>query len=238
MKNTKQTQTIFLFLFIVFNLQAQLSLSPQMSYIKLGGDSDVNSLGLGLKIEFGKDGNSVLYGGGNYYLSGKILDITEGLALSSSTSPSYIDIDVVYDINIVHLFLGGKRYLLGNYEEDNFGLYFMVEGGYMLMPITTKLSSYDKTLYASSIEDGAKETLSGLTLAGGIGVEKYLGMGFAFAEAKYNFPANQVNGLTVSVDIPSSLNFNVGLRIPFYEMSGSQPTKSKAKSKSKRKSKK
>ncbi len=54
-----------------------------------------------------------------------------------------------------------------------------------------------------------------LTIDLGVGVEKELGFGYLFSGLKFNLPANKQGDQIVTVNIPASISFNFGVRIPF-----------------------
>ncbi|MGB0176330.1 MAG: hypothetical protein ACPF9D_04135 [Owenweeksia sp.] len=214
MKSIKRIAAILFISLLSSQAYSQISIGGQVSYLNLFGGSGLKNFGLGVKGDYALNDETVLSGGVNYYLPSTYSDFTYGTANSSQTSPTQIEIDVEYKVSFIHLYFGGRRYFVGDYEDD-FGFYGLAEVGLLMAPVTTTLGEYDESRYNTSIEDGAKETLINFTLNLGVGVEKELDFGYIFGDLKLNLPANQANGQYVPVEIPTSLSVNAGVRVPF-----------------------
>lgn len=238
MKSIKQIITIVFLSLLSSQAYSQISVGGQASYLNLFGDIGLKNFGFGIKGEYAIKDKIVISGGVNYYLASKYSEITFANAIDGQTSPSQIEVDVEQKVSFIQLYFGGKRYFVGDYEAD-FGLYGLAEAGYLVVPITTSLGNFDNTLYSTFEEDGAKQTLTNFTLNFGFGLEKNLEFGYLFADLKLNLPANQVNGQTVAIEIPTSASINVGVRIPLQSNTKyKKNTKTKSKTNTKAKSKK
>lgn len=137
MKSIKQILFVAIITLLSSQAIAQFSAGGQVSYLNLFGGTGIKSLGFGLKGEYGYSDNTVITGGVNYFLGSKFSETTYGNAASNQTSPSQIEVDLEYKITFIHLYVGAKRYFVGEYEDD-FGLYGIGEAGYMVAPIGTE----------------------------------------------------------------------------------------------------
>ena len=201
---------------ILFSIQAygQISVGGNISYLNVFGGTGLKNIGVGFKGDYAMDERTVFSGGLNYFLPSKYSSSNYGTSYSSQTSPNQIDINVDYKISFIQLYIGGRRYFAGDYEDD-FGFYGLAELGLLMSPVTAQVEKFDNTLYYTNVKDGDKETLSNFTVNFGIGIEKNMDFGYLFGDMKFIIPANQVNGQTVSIQIPASLSLNAGVRIPF-----------------------
>ena len=198
---------------------AQLSFSPQLSFLKTfaGGDS---YFGVGAKLEYGLGDKTSAYGGFNYYLPKSLDAVAYQNALSSTTSPGQVQVDLTRKQNYMHAFFGAKRYFVGEYDDrDIFGLYGLLELGLMATPVKYSANAeqdadYDITVY-EEYED-QKDTYLGLPIGFGLGLELNFDALYFFVDGKLNIPANRAgDGTTVIVvEIPASASVNFGVRIP------------------------
>ncbi len=213
MKTMKKIVIVLFVTFLSIQVNAQISLGGQASFIHLFGKTGINTFGIGVKGDYAKSEKIVITAGFNYFIPSTYSDYTYGNSFSSMTSPSQIDVDVDYKVSLYHVFVGGKYYLVNDCEDD-FGLYGIAEAGLMMGAVTTTLGDFNDNLYYTSMDDGAKESLSNFTLDIGIGGEFDLDFGYLFADLKLLLPVNTVDGQTVEVEIPASVSLSVGVRIP------------------------
>lgn len=214
MKMLKQLTLLFFFSFLTNSVKAQISIGGHYSYLHFFGDTGLKHSGFGIRVDYPINEKMIFTGGINYYLTSKFTDFIYVTATSSQTSPSQLEIDAEYTLNPIHFFIGGKRYLVGNYE-GSFGLYILGEAGYMMAPTSVDLADYDSSNYHTFIEDGSEETLSNITINFGLGLEQKLPFGYIFADAKAIIPATEANGIKLTYDFPAAYNINAGVRIPF-----------------------
>ena len=214
MKSVKQIIAILFISFLSSQAYSQISVGGQVSYLNVFGGTGLKSFGFGVKGDYALDDETVLSLGGNYYLPSTYSEFTYATAYSNFTTPSQVEVDVEYKVSFIHVYFGGRRYFVGDYEDD-FGIYGLAEVGLLMAPVTTTLGEYDESQYYTTVQDGAKETLVNFTLNIGAGVEKELDFGYIFGDLKLNLPANQANGEYVPVEIPTSVSVNAGVRFPF-----------------------
>jgi len=210
----KQISIILLVLLLSSEAYSQISIGGQVSYLNLLGGSSLKNFGIGLKGDYAINDKTLVTGGASYFLGSTYSTTTYGNAYSSTTVPSRITLNVDYKVSFIQLFIGGKRYFVGDCEDD-FGFYGLGELGLVLAPISTTISDYDSDLYDAGVTEGSSETLLNFTIGFGLGIEKEFGFGYVFADLKLNLPANKVNESTVEIQIPAFMTINAGVRIPF-----------------------
>ena len=190
---------------------SQVSIGGKLNLIKLFGGLSGSSLGAGLRGEYGIDERKVIIVGFDYYLGSKDEYTTFGSPIPPGTFS--IEIPVTEELKFIHFQAGSKYYLLGDYEDD-MNIYTSALIGLLLAPYTTTVGEYDETKYSTSWED-QKTTFWNFTIGLGIGAERKLRFGYVFADLNLVLPASQVSILIVRVKIPTSIIFDVGVRIPF-----------------------
>lgn len=203
-------------IFSLLSLQAncQLSLGANASYLNLIGNFNLSSYGLGIKADYAVDDENIVTGGFNYYLPITFNDQITGLSYSSAVNPFQIDIDAAYNISFYNLYLGGKRYFVGDTYYD-FGIYVLGEIGMVIAPYTVELGEYDRDLYSTEYDDSNSDFLANFTLNLGLGGEYDFNFAFLFADVKFNIPSNlNAAGDVIAVEIPYSFSIFTGLRFP------------------------
>ncbi len=192
---------------------AQLSLGGQVSYLRWLGGTEIQNIGFGVNGEYATSYKTAIRGGINYYLPDKTEFNTSAQAIDFGTVPASISVPFEERISVIQLYVGGKRYFVGDYEES-FNMYFIAEAGLFLVPVKEVLGDFDRSLYASSFEEDS-ETVTGFTLNFGIGAETELDFGYIFGDLRLNWPANTANGVAIAIEIPVSVSASVGVRVPF-----------------------
>jgi hypothetical protein len=114
----------------------------------------------------------------------------------------------------MQLSLDYKYYLGRNSGYEDGGFYLFAGAGLQMAKATTTLGDYDKTLYYTTLDDGAERVFQPI-LRGGSGFEFNVGPGFLYGEAFLNIPANNVNGVSVDINLPASAGLQLGYRFPF-----------------------
>ena len=208
----KKTITMLFIACLSTSAFAQFSLGAQFSYVKFFGGSEVKNSGLGLQGQYGLSEDKVVYGGFNLYKAYEQKGSFSAQASSNQTSPSTIDVDFTNKIPLTNVYIGFKKYFVGEYDDENFGFYGLLEMGYMGSKYTYDLDDYDDVAYNLTVED---ETVSNFMITLGTGIEKGFDFGYLFSDLKLNIPANQENGEAVEVEIPASFSFNLGYRKMF-----------------------
>ncbi len=194
---------------------AQIRLGGYAGFLHLFGGTGINTMGLGITGEYGSSDRVSYHGGIGYYFPATITDYTYGYAMSNQTSPSQIEIPIEQKISFINAFVGAKYYLVGEFEDD-FGLYGLGEAGLIVAPAKTTVGTYDESLYYTTTDNNESTTLSNFTVNIGLGTEFNIGVGFLFADLKFNIPAVQYNSRTGAsgLEIPGSLGMNAGFKIP------------------------
>ncbi|SHM76403.1 hypothetical protein SAMN04488057_103247 [Cyclobacterium lianum] len=200
--------------FSQINLEG-FSIGAHGSYIMVGGDTKINNAGGGVKLSYAVEEGMVAYLGYNHYLPSYHDTYIYGYRSNTEISPMHIEIDAVEQISLQQWVLGAKYYLLGDYEARG-SLYGLAEMGYMRAPTQTRFSSYDQENYRPRQDDGFKTVYTTYNVNIGMGGEVDLLVGFLFAEAKLNLPANRAGNRTMVSEIPAALSFNAGMRFPLY----------------------
>ena len=215
MKLLKNFILLSLISVLSFPVFSQISISPQGSYLKLFGGSDVSNFGFGLKAEYSVNNKTFAGLGFNYYLPYKEDGTTQAYALSNQMIPSSINVDMEYSVSFMMITLSAKRYFFSD-GSSTVGFYGMAEMGLILAPVkSTVVEEYPESLYEVSAYEEGSETLQNFLINAGLGLEGYIGFGNVFIESKLCLPANEVNGKQVEITIPASLCTNVGIRFSF-----------------------
>jgi len=150
--------------------------------------------------------------GFNYYMPKSNSSATTGYSFSSSTTLSSRAVSVGDKIGFMQFYVGRKRSFVGE-TDGSFTLYGIAEFGLLVASISSQYGNFEETLY--SVYTSEFEPMTQLTIDLGVGVEKELGFGYLFSGLKFNLPANKQGDQIVTVNIPASISFNFGVRIPF-----------------------
>lgn len=169
--------------------------------------------GISGKFLWAKDEKYCIYGKAGFLFPSK-KEITDyGYAFSSATSPSQIEFTADQKVSGVQIIVGYQRYFVGDFEDD-FNFYGSAAAGLTFWNVKYSNISYDKSLYYSTLaEDGEK--LSGFILYGTLGIEKNLDFAYLYFEGHIGFPATNVGGAAVDVEVPPYVGLTAGLRFPF-----------------------
>lgn len=204
---------VLLTILVAFQAKAQISLGAQASYISFVDGVKIKTFGAGIKGEFAMRDRLVFTGGVDYYLASTFTDLVYANAYGNFTEPNQIKVDVEHKSSFLHFRVGAKGYFIGDYE-GSFGMYGLVEAGFLLAPTTSTFEDYDTELYYTYLDDNTKETLSNPTLSLGLGGEVNVNFGYVFGEVKLVLPANQSNGTIIDIEIPPAVSISAGVRIP------------------------
>jgi opacity protein-like surface antigen len=122
-----------------------------------------------------------------------------------------INVNGKYALKISAISLMANYFFAGGTNES-FGFYGNVGFSFVSASISgSPTQDYDHSYTLETTSDKAH----GFTINGGLGFQMLLGPVVPFLDGGISFPANTVNGKTVSNPIPFSFNGNVGVRIPF-----------------------
>lgn len=196
---------------------AQLSVGGHFSSINFLAGSEVKNTGFAISVNYGlddiKDG-LVAYGGIGIYSAYKQEGSFVASANSNTTVPSNLNVNYTNELPLTNVFIGLKKYFVGDYDDENFGIYGIGQLGYMSSKSTLKIDNYDEANYSLNLIEG-DDKASNFMISLGAGFEKGFDFGFFFGEAKINLTANEENGQQVLVEIPASTELNVGYRYMF-----------------------
>lgn len=220
MKNFNKISLVILFLILANPAFCQINLdgfsfSAHGSYIMVGGGTEINNMGGGVKLSYALEENMVAYLGYNHYLPSNHDTYVYGYPTNQEISQREIRIDAVEQIALQQFVIGAKYYLLGDYEAIG-GLYGLAEMGYLRAPTRTHFSPYDQENYKPRQKDGFSASYTSYNINIGLGGEVDLIFGYLFGEAKLNLPANRAGNQNVVSEIPASVSFNGGIRFPLY----------------------
>lgn len=202
---------------------SQWSIGASTSYLNLLVKDGYSNLGLSLKAE-----KNMLYFGVGYTgtINGKrtvladtaVLESGEAYALSTYSMKSY------------HLFLGVKNYFIGDYDDDSFGVYGLVDISYYYLPITKRIDGplgearyYRHSLYGVNKErydPFSEKKTNDLLITGGVGlgVEHKIKSIYLYADAIIKMTVTPPNNDSPAGEGGSGLffplEFNFGIRIP------------------------
>jgi hypothetical protein len=210
MKLHKQIILLTVVILTSFQSYSQISAAGQLGVLR---SSLGLSFGIGARVDYAKNDRTVFQGGFNFYLPTKFDGQTDGVALDNATVPEYISVPLEHKASFMHVTIGARRYFVGDYEDD-FGFYGFAEVGLLYVPVRTTVGEYDATKYSVSSEVSENINLLGYTIGFGIGLEKELDFGYLFSDLKINLPANEANGVAISVVIPTTFALSAGVRIP------------------------
>lgn len=190
---------------------SQISIGGQFSYLTAFGFG--SAPGFGAKFDYGHSDKLVITGGINYYTPITLEESSYANAFSSITSPSSINVSTEEKATFIEFKAGVRYYFGGDYESD-FGFYGLAGAGIWVIPwSSTVTEDYNQLLYYGP--EDQSETLTGLTINLGLGIEKGFDFGYIFAEAGLNLKAKSVNGTTIDQSIPNFAALNLGFRYPF-----------------------
>tara|TARA_B100000809_G_C15001700_1_gene481772 strand:- start:131 stop:757 length:627 start_codon:yes stop_codon:yes gene_type:complete len=207
----KKIASVLVMLISIGVSYSQISVGGQFSYLNAFGFG--GGPGFGAKIDYANSDKLVYTGGVNYYLPITLEESTYANAFSSATNPGSISVNSEEKATFIQFHAGVKYYFSGDYESD-FGFYCFAGAGVWLIPWTSTVTEeYNQLLYYGP-EDRA-ETLTGLTIDFGLGIEKGFDFGYLFAEGGLNLKAKSVNGSTIDQPIPNFAALNLGFRYPF-----------------------
>jgi hypothetical protein len=137
-------------------------------------------------------------------------------ARSSIVIPQSIDVTYTSKLKTFDLGVDGRKYF-GNAEYDDGGFYGFLGVGITIAKIQT---TYDYGIYSNEIYSATgfegendPQTFFQYMLRGGLGYEIDMDFGKLFFEAKLNFPANNVGGVPIPVDIGPMVMGSIGVRI-------------------------
>lgn len=210
----KKISSLFICALLSTAAFSQVSVGAYFSSVNFLSGSEVSNTGFGLVGNYGLDNGIVAFGGIGLYSAYELEGEFTATAASNQTSPSSIKVGYTNEIPLTHVFVGAKKYFVGDYDDENFGFYGSAQLGYMASSYSTTIDDYDDVNYNLSVAED--ETVSNFMLGVGVGVEKGIGdLGFVFGQAKFNLTSNEENGVAVEVEIPASTEINIGYRYLF-----------------------
>jgi len=209
----KKTLTVLAVSLLTTSAFAQFSMSAQYSRISFLAGSEVKNSGFGLVGNYGLDNGLIAYGGFGIYSAYELEGTFTATANNNQTSPSSIEVKYTNSIPLTNVFVGVKKYFVGEYDDEGFGIYGMGELGFMASSYSTDVEDYDEANYNLTVAED--ETISNFMFGLGVGLEQGFEFGSIFLEAKLNITSNEENGEAVEVEIPASTVLNFGFRRMF-----------------------
>lgn len=159
--------------------------------------------------------NSGVRGMIEFALPSTIKDDYIAFATNSTTNPQNISITGETKVSTINFCLDYKRYFKdGDYSDGGF-YGFLGAGATLISAQTTyNYGSYSREDYTVTnyADEEEKQKYFQLMLRGGIGYELDLDMAKLFFESRLSFPANQVNGMYVDINIGPFAGFSAGIR--------------------------
>jgi hypothetical protein len=204
---------LLIFSAIVFGaapINAQISIGPQLGYSY--SFSGIRNINLGIRGDYQLEDNSGIAVSLGYHLPYKFEDEISLIARSSTTPSAKV---LTNDrISGIKLLANYKYYLGGTEYEDDFAFYALAGAGISFYTYKSTTEPFDQNLYSANGYEGDKlsESFLGFSLNAGIGAEFLLGDNPAFVELKLLLPANQANGQSIEVDIPTFFHLTAGYR--------------------------
>ncbi len=205
----KKSFLFTLLLLLSFSASAQFGLGGQVNYSKyFAGNPSF--------IGFGVNGSVVIAQSYpirlsvNFGLPQTINGSSTAQALSSTTEPQYVTVSNDQKLSLLNFWLDGQKFFgEGGYQDG--GVYGFFGLGYTSAKVTSTIGNYDHTLY-DNVDNGDNSAIGQFGIRLGLGYDKGFDFGNVFLEAGLNLSANQANGQTVAVNLPSFLLVNAGLR--------------------------
>lgn len=196
--------------------QNEFGLKPNISYLNVFGSGDISTIGFGLEGTAAKsnEDNAYISLGFHYYTPHTYTEEASAFALSSTTSPDEIPIEVEYQNSFYHLRGNYHIFFVGDRKAD-YGVAGMAGIGIMVQPYSsTILTDFDKDEYSSSYKS-EDDNLMNFTINVGVSGEKKIGNLYLFTDIMYTMPATRENDTTAEIELNSSFAMNGGIRIPF-----------------------
>ncbi|MFT5822854.1 MAG: hypothetical protein ACI8ZM_004111 [Crocinitomix sp.] len=195
--------------------EAQIGGGGKVGFDYYLGGSGVKTISLAGFVDWQKDDEYGLRFGLGYGLPNKQTDTYTANALSTATDPEYISVTGDFKVSFIHLTTDFKKYF-GRGEYDDGGFYGSLGIGYSLAMAKT---TYDYGLFDESeytvtgtSDEGSREIIGQFMLRGFIGYEFDADFAKIFSEFGLSFPANNVNGVSVGINLPPFVQLAVGLR--------------------------
>ncbi len=148
----------------------------------------------------------------NYAFRGTVDETAVELTPINSFLTPKKEVNLKTTAGSISLFLDIRRYLGRDREEPYKGFYVSLGIGAAMVPVKSSVTEqYDLTLY-QKYED-QKETLFQPYMTGGLGYELLIKNSIICPYLTLAVPANNVNGQTITVDLPAFINIGVTYRM-------------------------
>lgn len=213
MKRTIQSLFVCAALALSTNASAQFySVGGHLSRISGGGV--ISNIGIHASGDYTFDEKTGVIGSLGYFLPHSSTSQLELNARNSFATPRTITVNSKDKLTGWQIGAMGKRFFVGEYDEEGFGLYGLFGLGFYSFTINSKLDDYDEGTYGNyERSEYEHESGSNFTFGLGLGAQIQTGSGVFFLEPTLNIPGNSDgDGNAVEVEIPTTLQINLGFR--------------------------
>lgn len=199
----------------------QFSLLTDVSFLRsIRHDQRYWAIGQNVSGNFNFTPKQGIYTTFCYYSTGKFTnnDLT-ALAKSAATVPQSIGYSNRAAMDIRHLSIGWRQYLVGDAnQEKHFNLYLQVGLGLMFGKVAnTQSATIDSALYTMPVQ-GGEASFKRLTYDGLLGIERHIGgQVYAYLDGRILIPSTDYpyDHLLINHNAPLLGTLNLGLRILF-----------------------
>ncbi len=213
-KNFKSILFLVIFTLGIKTVSAQFySVGGHLS--RISGGSIIKNFGLHASGEYMFDEKTGVVASLGYFLPHTSNSELTLNARSSAAQPQSITINSKDKLTGFQLGIFAKRFFVNEYDEEGFGLYGLAGIGYSAFSIKSKLDNYDEGTYGNfERSQYESEKGSNFTFNLGLGAQIQMSSGLLYFEPVICIPGNSnSDGTAVEVQIPTTIQFNLGYRI-------------------------
>ena len=190
------------------------SLGAQLQYSSYFGGTGIHLIGLGALGELGTDNLAYRFTFQyNFPYTQSFTSDQEATANDPANPVPFIPVTETdkYSLGIINLTLDAKK-LFGDYSDGGFYLFAGVGLSLASEGVSVSYSQYDQANYIVPSTTATSQSFSQFYIRLGAGYDLKVGNGKLFGEAGIDLAANQQNGQTVDIQIPSFFHIAAGYR--------------------------